>query len=246
MNIWPNVVESLEARFWEREFVNDYEMMILEAEIGWEVEPGSHEDSIVISAISEMGIVELEVQTTAWETLCDGLVAHQEDPDPRMFFTFLHKQFPGQVYNLKTIEDERLRFAFHPDTVFKPRMVPHEGDLPSFGLAYLVDSALLLPVNQHDRALDRLSEMHDEEALDYADLEDFFEKRLGIPAVFNAAGDLIDLEQGGDLWALEEIKALADLMSNDSFVWMQDEGHLFWRIEFEDGAVQVLREVPEK
>ena len=114
-----------------------------------------------------------------------------------------------------------------------------------FYLAGKVSSTLAIPNAHFDAAYQRLAHSA---RYNQKHLEDFGSLLDAIPHLFyydpplDAEGNIIDIPFGSDLWDFEFLELLKDLFVPGSFVILQDDGNVYWKVVVHPDQVEYFRE----
>lgn len=136
-------------------------------------------------------------------------------------------------------------------TLFQPNWITITNDEFNFYLGTPINTKLLItPKNQalaHQRLLAHIRANPQEflmgnNLLTTTSLGDFFEEGSFVKPIFDEAKNIIGLEQGGDCWVFWELEMISDLVETGSFILIQDDGAVFWKVIYSQDGVRYFRE----
>ena len=112
-------------------------------------------------------------------------------------------------------------------------------------LAGKIRSSLTLPKAHFDAAFQRLlhSEQYSQELMRRAgNLPTFIKTFFFRDATFDAEGNITDLPFGGDIWDFHLLEFLKDLFLPNSYIILQDDGNIYWKVVVNPERVEYFRE----
>lgn len=139
----------------------------------------------------------------------------------------------------------------HLSYLFQPKWVPIAAEDFNFYLAAPIETQLTItPENQvlaHKRLLAYVAEhpksvFFSETLLATEDLSGFFYESSHVKTVLDEEGNIINLKQGGDEWIFWELTKIKDYIVAGSFITIQDDGGVFWKVVYYPDRVAYFRE----
>ena len=112
-------------------------------------------------------------------------------------------------------------------------------------LAGKIRSSLTLPKAHFDAAFQRLlhSEQYSQELMRRAgNLPTLIKTFFFRDATFDAEGNITDLPFGGDIWDFHLLEFLKDLFLPNSYIILQDDGNIYWKVVVNPERVEYFRE----
>lgn len=204
---------------------------------------------------SRIGLLELDIQGPVGPT-AELVIAHQArlSTEPMKFVTELVgpprsqvRIFKGDRWHILTPETIR--------TLLEPTFVAIEYADLNFYLGMVIESSFFLASSDlaaaHARCLAGLSARTDDEDLAgdldemnaSTTLEELFAASF-VEVTTDADGNIVGLEQGGDMWVLDHLNEIADLVRPGSYFLIQDDRSRFWRVEYTVAGPRYHRESP--
>lgn len=114
-----------------------------------------------------------------------------------------------------------------------------------FYLAGKVSSTLTIPNAHFAAASQRLANSvryNQEHSADFGNLQDAIKNLFSSEPPLDAEGNIIDIPFGGDIWDFEFLTLLKDLFVPGSFVILQDDGNVYWKVVVHPEQVEYFRE----
>jgi len=112
-------------------------------------------------------------------------------------------------------------------------------DWIDFYLAGKVSSTLTIPNVHFDAAYQRLAARYE---LQFGSLQETIANLFYYAPPLDAEGNIIDIPFGGDIWDFEFLDVLKDLFVPNSFIELQDDGNVYWKVVVHPQKIEYFRE----
>lgn len=253
----PLITKSLSKAGWKDDYINEaHKLTYHYKDSFWQI--GSDEATsepcieleVTIKNIRYVFYFEIQDQI---ETLLQWIVAYQHSTQIVEFVQKILTTTSLRIITRKyTGSNDEKRLLIKPITLenlknlSEPDFVAVAVDEFDFYLACTVKSAVyinkeyfpklieLMEKGNYDYQLKQLSH--------YADFPSFLRNEFSIEVETDKNGNIINLIQCGDDWILDILVKGREYIRKGSFILLQDDGNVFWRIVFDELDVFYFRE----
>ena len=239
--------EILSENGWTDEKEDDLRIFINDDNY-WEIWPGEESDTFEFLAYTEFFNYDYVIKYTVVniEKILMAIVASQAHDDIKKI-TLDIVDLGAEVISPKYIsEGDDVRIvkvsvtAANFDKLIAPEFKKIEKDDFCFYSAGLVESGIYIDKKDQDDAFKTLvtfinqsGEYENVNQERYSDINVLFNEYVETPSVRDDDGNIVNLEQGDEDWAIDFLDVIAEYIRKDSFVILQDDCNILWKIVYD-------------
>lgn len=252
----PKFDEILAKNGWTDEREDEIRIFINDDNY-WEIWPGEEKDTFELIAYTEFFNYDFIIKYTASniERILKSVVNSQAHDDIKKI-TLDILACDTEIFTPKYLsEGEEIRTtkvkvtAENFDRLISPDFKKIEHEDFCFYEAGLVDSSIYIDKKDQDKAYEKLvnfiNKSGEYESISkdrYPDINVLFNEYFETPSVVDDDGNIVNLEQGADQWAVDFLDIIAEFIRKDSYIVMQDDCNILWKITYDGGKANYFIE----